>query len=198
MVPIGNPEKSVTNHLMRPWTSWSFKMGPIGSPETSASSYLNLSLKMELMGSPETSASSHLTCSWTVLLLKVAPIGIPETSVTNYLTRPWTAWPLKMGLIGSPETSVSNHLPPRNIPENGRILFNGGGSMRWRVPAPSGSTTRNTRRLHYESLVRRLASGRCNSLAIIARPCLPSGYGNTLFAKQAPFYRSNLLPPFWL
>ena len=44
-----------------------------------------------------------------------------------------TAWPLKMGPIGSPETSVSNHLTPRNNPEDGRIQFNRGGSLRSRT-----------------------------------------------------------------
>ena len=37
-----------------------------------------------------------------------------------------------MGPIASPETSVSNHLTPRNNPEDGRIQFNRGGSLRSR------------------------------------------------------------------
>lgn len=43
----------------------------------------------------------------------------------------WTAWPLKMGPIRSTKTSVSKHLTFRN-PENGRISFNGVGSLRLR------------------------------------------------------------------
>ena len=39
--------------------------------------------------------------------------------------------PLKMGPKSSPETSVSNHLTPRNNPEEGRIQFNRGGSLRY-------------------------------------------------------------------
>ena len=38
-----------------------------------------------------------------------------------------------MGPICSTETSVSNHLNPRNNPEDGRIQFNRGGSVRSRV-----------------------------------------------------------------
>jgi hypothetical protein len=40
---------------------------------------------------------------------------------------------LKMRLIGSPETSVLNHLTGRNNPEDGRIQFNSGGSLRSRI-----------------------------------------------------------------
>jgi hypothetical protein len=43
----------------------------------------------------------------------------------------WTSLSLKMGQIGSPETSVSNHLTPRNKPEDRRISFNCGGSLRF-------------------------------------------------------------------
>ena len=43
----------------------------------------------------------------------------------------WTAWPLMMGAIGSSETWVSNQLIPRNNPEDGRIQFNRGGSLRF-------------------------------------------------------------------
>jgi hypothetical protein len=42
----------------------------------------------------------------------------------------WTAWPMKMERIGSPETSVQNHVTPRNNPEDGRIPFSRGGSLR--------------------------------------------------------------------
>jgi hypothetical protein len=38
-----------------------------------------------------------------------------------------------MGLIGNPETSALNHLKSRNNPENGRILFDRVGSMRFRT-----------------------------------------------------------------
>ena len=38
-----------------------------------------------------------------------------------------------MGLIGSPKTSVSTHLMPRNNPEDQRIQFNSGGSLRSRT-----------------------------------------------------------------
>jgi hypothetical protein len=34
-----------------------------------------------------------------------------------------------MGWIGSPETSVLNCRTPRNIPEDGRSHFNGGGNF---------------------------------------------------------------------
>jgi hypothetical protein len=34
-----------------------------------------------------------------------------------------------MDTIGSPETSVLNQLTPHNHPEDGRIQFNGGGSL---------------------------------------------------------------------
>ena len=44
----------------------------------------------------------------------------------------WTAWHLNIGLIRSPETSVSNLLTPRNNPEDGRLHFNSGGSLRSR------------------------------------------------------------------
>jgi hypothetical protein len=36
------------------------------------------------------------------------------------------------GTIGIPETSLSNHLTPWNNPEDGRIQFNRGGSLRSR------------------------------------------------------------------
>ena len=36
-------------------------------------------------------------------------------------------------MIGSPETSVLNHFTPCNNPEDGRINFNRGGSLRSRM-----------------------------------------------------------------
>ena len=39
---------------------------------------------------------------------------------------------LEDGTKGSPEKSVSNHLTPRNNPEDGRIQFDRGGSLRSR------------------------------------------------------------------
>jgi hypothetical protein len=38
--------------------------------------------------------------------------------------------PIFKGLIGSPETSVSDHLTPRSNPEDARILYNRGWSLR--------------------------------------------------------------------
>jgi hypothetical protein len=38
-----------------------------------------------------------------------------------------------MGSIGSPETSVSDHLTPRSNPEDCRVQFNGGESLRSRI-----------------------------------------------------------------
>jgi hypothetical protein len=43
----------------------------------------------------------------------------------------WTACPLKRVATDSPETSVSNHLSPRNSPEDGRIKFPCGRSLRF-------------------------------------------------------------------
>ena len=40
--------------------------------------------------------------------------------------------PLKMGPIDSPKTSVLNHLTPHDNPEDGRIQFDRGGSLRSR------------------------------------------------------------------
>ena len=42
----------------------------------------------------------------------------------------WAVSPLKLGPTGRSETSVSRHLTPRNNPEDGRIRFNRGGSLR--------------------------------------------------------------------
>jgi hypothetical protein len=45
-------------------------------------------------------------------------------------------WPLKMGPIRSPKTLVSNHLTTRNNPEEGRIRFNRGRSLRSCIVQP--------------------------------------------------------------
>ena len=42
-------------------------------------------------------------------------------------------WPLKMGPVGTPETSFSKQLTSRNNPEDGRIQFYSGGSLRLRI-----------------------------------------------------------------
>ena len=68
--------------------------------------------------------------------LKVEPIGSTETSVLNQSTPRnffFDTWPLKRGPIGSPETSVLNHSTLCNNPEDGRIQFNGSGSLRSRI-----------------------------------------------------------------
>ena len=43
------------------------------------------------------------------------------------------SWPLNMEQVGSTETSVLNHLKSRNNPEDGRIHFNRGESLRSRI-----------------------------------------------------------------
>jgi hypothetical protein len=48
-----------------------------------------------------------------------------------------------MGPIGNSETSVSNYLIPRNNPENGKIEFNHGGSLRFRTKRASAREMRS-------------------------------------------------------
>jgi hypothetical protein len=46
--------------------------------------------------------------------------------------------------LRSPETSVSNHVTPRNNPEDGRIQFNRGRSLRLRSSNNNNATTTTT------------------------------------------------------
>ena len=51
----------------------------------------------------------------------------------QYLSGCLQGWPFKIGPIDSPETSVSNHLTPLNNPEDRKIQFNRGRSLRCEI-----------------------------------------------------------------
>ena len=77
--------------------------------------------------------SSRLLCGvrWLETDVSGRPVGPTFKGEAFQDVSSWTSWPLKMGPIDTPETSVWNHLTARSNPEDGRIQFNRGGSLRY-------------------------------------------------------------------
>ena len=97
--------------------SGSWKMGPIGCPETSVTNYHSTindwswPLKIRPTICLETSVTNyHSTIKDLSWPLKIRPRICPETSVTNYHStiNDWS-WPLKIRPTICPETSVTNY-----------------------------------------------------------------------------------------